>query len=85
MEFAGAALPADRPGRVVVSSDGRWTGADPQEAASVLAERGVEIDVLPAPADERPEIGAARIEKLYFAQTIGNLSIEKLLTDLLKT
>lgn len=29
-------------------------------------------------------IGAARIESLYFAQTLGCLSIEKLLTDLLK-
>lgn len=29
-------------------------------------------------------IGAGRIERLYFSQTIGNLSIEKLLTDLIK-
>jgi nuclear receptor subfamily 2 group E protein 3 len=29
-------------------------------------------------------IGVNRIEKLYFSQTIGNLSIEKLLSDLLK-
>lgn len=29
-------------------------------------------------------IGASRIEKLYFSQTIGSLSIEKLLTDLIK-
>ena len=29
-------------------------------------------------------IGANRIEKLYFSQTIGNLPIEKLLSDLLK-
>ena len=29
-------------------------------------------------------IGTDRIEKLYFTQTIGNLSIEKLLTDLIK-
>jgi hypothetical protein len=29
-------------------------------------------------------IGSSRIEKLYFSQTIGNLSIEKLLTDLIK-
>jgi len=29
-------------------------------------------------------VGAGRIEKLYFTQTIGNLSIEKLLTDLIK-
>lgn len=29
-------------------------------------------------------IGSNRIEKLYFSQTIGNLSIEKLLTDLIK-
>jgi nuclear receptor subfamily 2 group E member 3 len=29
-------------------------------------------------------IGASRVEKLYFSQTIGSLSIEKLLTDLIK-
>lgn len=29
-------------------------------------------------------IGSSRIERLYFSQTIGNLSIEKLLTDLIK-
>jgi hypothetical protein len=29
-------------------------------------------------------VGSHRTEKLYFSQTIGNLSIEKLLTDLLK-
>ena len=29
-------------------------------------------------------IGASRVERLYFSQTIGNLSIEKLLTDLIK-
>jgi nuclear receptor subfamily 2 group E protein 3 len=29
-------------------------------------------------------VGADRVEKLYFTQTVGNLSIEKLLTDLIK-
>jgi len=29
-------------------------------------------------------IGSSRIERLYFSQTIGNLSIERLLTDLIK-
>ena len=29
-------------------------------------------------------IGASRVEKLYFTQTIGSLPIEKLLTDLIK-
>lgn len=29
-------------------------------------------------------IGASRVESLYFAQTLGCLSVEKLLTDLLK-
>jgi Ca-activated chloride channel family protein len=62
LEFAGAALPANRPGRLVLESDGRWTGEDPLGAAASLAERGVEIDVLPAPPDLRPEAGVARIE-----------------------
>lgn len=63
LEFAGAMLPADRPGRIVLFSDGVWTaGRDPLEIAASLADRGVEVDVVSAPAETRPEVGVARID-----------------------
>lgn len=63
LEFGGAVLPPDRPGRIVLFSDGNWnSGRDPLETAAELASRGVEIDVVPAPPDTRPEVGVARID-----------------------
>ena len=63
LEFAGAMLPADRPGRIVLLSDGVWTaGRDPVETASALAVRGVEIDVVPAQPETRPEVGVVRLD-----------------------
>ncbi len=63
LEFSAAALPPDRPGRIVLWSDGNWnTGRDPLGTAAELAERGVEIDVVPGPPDPRPEAGVATLE-----------------------
>jgi Mg-chelatase subunit ChlD len=44
LESALALLPAGAPGRVVVVSDGRWTGRDPAQVAGQAAGRGVAID-----------------------------------------
>jgi Mg-chelatase subunit ChlD len=41
---ATSLVPADGSGRVVVFSDGLWTGTNPQAAAAVLASRGVGLD-----------------------------------------
>jgi Ca-activated chloride channel family protein len=63
LEFAGAILPAEQPGRIVLLSDGVWTaGRDPAEAAASLASRGVEIDVVPAAPETRPEVGVVRLD-----------------------
>lgn len=62
LDYAAAVLPADRPGRVVVLSDGVATaGRDPTEAAAALAERGIEIDTRLVVPPERPEVAVVAL------------------------
>ena len=44
VEKALSLIPAGAPGKVLVISDGRWTGKDPASAAARAASRGVAID-----------------------------------------
>ncbi|HLG15306.1 MAG TPA: VWA domain-containing protein [Blastocatellia bacterium] len=44
IERALSLIPADAPGRILILSDGRWTGRDPAAAASRAAARGISID-----------------------------------------
>lgn len=44
LETALAMIPREVPGRIVVLSDGRWTGRDPAAAALRAAARGVAVD-----------------------------------------
>lgn len=44
IEKALALIPQNAPGKILVISDGRWTGKDPATAASRAAARGVPID-----------------------------------------
>jgi Mg-chelatase subunit ChlD len=44
LDVALSLIPKDAPGRVLVFSDGRWTGRDPTPLAGVAANRGVAID-----------------------------------------
>ncbi len=44
IEKALALIPQDSPGKILVISDGRWTGTDPSSIASRAAMRGVAID-----------------------------------------
>lgn len=44
VEKALSLIPPDAPGKVLVISDGRWTGKDPASAAARAASRGVAID-----------------------------------------
>ncbi len=38
-------IPADSPGRILLISDGRWTGMDPARAFAAAAARGVPVDL----------------------------------------
>ena len=61
IEFAAALLPADRPGRVVIVSDGVSTaGRDPLEVAAAL--ENVEIDTVPAAVPDQQEVAVAAVE-----------------------
>ncbi|MDH3584935.1 MAG: VWA domain-containing protein, partial [Phycisphaerae bacterium] len=44
LETALALVPADAPGRILVMSDGRWTGRDPVGVAARAAARSVAVD-----------------------------------------
>ncbi|HQR33171.1 MAG TPA: VWA domain-containing protein [Blastocatellia bacterium] len=44
VEKALSLIPQDAPGKILVISDGRWTGNDPASAAARAASRGVAID-----------------------------------------
>lgn len=44
LELALALIPLDNPGRILIQSDGRWTGRDPNTAAVRAAGRGIAID-----------------------------------------
>jgi Mg-chelatase subunit ChlD len=44
LDTALALIPRDAPGRILVLSDGRWTGRDPGSVTGLAANRGVSID-----------------------------------------
>lgn len=44
LDTALGLIPPDSSGRVVVVSDGRWSGRDPSQAALAAADRGISID-----------------------------------------
>ena len=44
IEKAMALLPRDAPGRLLLLSDGRWTGKDPSEIAAQATARGIPLD-----------------------------------------
>jgi len=63
LEYAAAILPADRPGRIVLLSDGIVTaGNNPLEAASSLAAQGIEIDTQPLSSPHRPEVAVVSLK-----------------------
>jgi hypothetical protein len=44
IDTALSLVPKDSPGRILVLSDGRWTGRDPAALAGLAADRGIAID-----------------------------------------
>jgi Mg-chelatase subunit ChlD len=62
LETALALVPADGAGRLLVLSDGRWTGRDPAGVTARLAARGVAVDyrLQQRPADN--DLAVARID-----------------------
>lgn len=65
---AAALLPADAPGRVLVLSDGRHTGADPTAAAAALGQRGIAIDVREL---SRPTTGDAAVLRVQAPASVA--------------
>ncbi len=59
---AAALLPAGGPARLLVLSDGRWSGADPADVAARLALRGVAIDYLALARPAAGDFAFARVD-----------------------
>jgi uncharacterized membrane protein len=62
LEFSAALLPSESAGRIVLLSDGRNTGGDPLAIAAGVAEKGIELDVVPTAVPEDDEIAVDRID-----------------------
>ncbi|MBI1373211.1 MAG: VWA domain-containing protein [Phycisphaera sp.] len=68
IERAVSLIPPDTPGRVVVLSDGRWTGKDPSSAAARAAARGIAVDYRTV---QRPTTGDVAIASLDVPPTVS--------------
>jgi Mg-chelatase subunit ChlD len=62
LEKALALIPQGSPGRIVVLSDGRWTGKDPANAAWRAAARGISIDYRMLERSAANDLAIAQIE-----------------------
>jgi Mg-chelatase subunit ChlD len=62
LQLALSLVPVDSPGRLLVLSDGRWTGADPGAAAGLAAARGAAIDTLVMQRDQTGDLVIEQIE-----------------------
>jgi uncharacterized membrane protein len=62
LEMALALIPAETPGKVLVLSDGQWTGRDPQVAAARAAARGITIDYRPLQRSAANDLAIDRID-----------------------
>lgn len=59
---AASTLPRSAPARLLVLSDGRWSGADPEDVAARLALDGVAIDYLQLSRPAAGDFAFARVE-----------------------
>lgn len=62
VETALALVPKDAPGRLLVLSDGRWTGRDPTAVAAVAAGRGVAVDYRHRGRPAAGDVAVARVD-----------------------
>jgi Mg-chelatase subunit ChlD len=62
VETALSLIPRDAPGKVLVLSDGRWTGRDPALVASWAAARGVGIDYRHLQRPAASDLAVSRID-----------------------
>ena len=67
LETALALLPPGAPGRILVLSDGKWTGRDPALAAARAAGRGVPLDFR---ALARPQVNDLAIAQFVTPETV---------------
>ena len=67
IDTALALIPSDGGGRVLVVSDGKWTGKDPAAAAARAAGRGVAVDYRLL---TRPQIGDVAIQSFLTPQSV---------------
>jgi Mg-chelatase subunit ChlD len=62
LETALALVPRDAPGRVVVLSDGRWTGRAPDVVKAKAAARGIAIDYRPVRRAAADDLAVGRLD-----------------------
>jgi Mg-chelatase subunit ChlD len=62
IDKALALIPQNSPGKILVISDGRWTGKDPSTAASKAASRGVPIDYRSLQRSSANDLAVAQID-----------------------
>ncbi|PYP88586.1 MAG: hypothetical protein DMF61_05210 [Blastocatellia bacterium AA13] len=62
LEKALALIPPDAPGRILILSDGRWTGKDPANLAWRAAARGIAIDYRALERSAANDLAVARFE-----------------------
>ena len=62
LEKALTVIPKGAPGRVLVVSDGRWTGRPPESVISQATSRGIAIDFRPVERSQADDLAVARIQ-----------------------
>ncbi len=62
LETALALIPPKAPGRIVLLSDGRWSGQDPSAAMLLAADRGIPIDYRLAERSSASDLAIDRID-----------------------
>ncbi len=63
LRFSAALLPSDRPGRIVLLSDGNFTDNEsPRKVTAELATRGVQVDMIRLQGETRPDAAITKVD-----------------------